>query len=164
MYRDRKVFLLLYKQFVRCHLEFAIPAWSPWLIQDIEILERVQKKVVNFIVGLSGKTYEEKLSELNLTSLADRRKKFDLVQTYKILNGHDRVDASIWFTTVGDSANRLTRNTAYSMNLAATISRTDIRRNFFSNRVVNLWNSLPTDIKDSRTVKIFKTRLENINL
>ena len=87
MYRDRKVFLLLYKQFVRCHLEFAIPAWSPWLVQDIEILERVQKKAVNFIVGLSGKTYEEKLSELNLTSLADRRKKFDLVQTFKILNG-----------------------------------------------------------------------------
>ena len=146
MYRDRKVFLLLYKQFVRCHLEFAIPAWSPWLIQDIEILERVQKKAVNFIVGLSGKTYEEKLSELNLTSLDDRRKKFDLVQTFKILNGHDRVDASIWFTTVGDSANRLTRNTAYGMNLVATRSRTDIRRNFFSNRVANLWNSLPTDM------------------
>jgi len=99
-----------------------------------------------------------------LTSLADRRKKFDLVQTFEILNGHDRVDASIWFTTVGDSANRLTRNTAYSMNLVATRSKTDIRKNFFSNRVVNLWNSLPTDIKDSRTVKIFKTRLENNNL
>ena len=82
MYRDRKVFLQLYKQFVRCHLEFAIPAWSPWLIQDIEILERVQKKAVNFIVGLSGKTYEEKLSELNLTSLADRRKSLTL---YKLL-------------------------------------------------------------------------------
>ena len=32
MYRNRKVFLQLYKQFVRCHLEFAIPAWSPWLV------------------------------------------------------------------------------------------------------------------------------------
>ena len=89
------------KQFVPCHLEFAVPAWSPWLVQDIEILEQVQKKAVNFIVGLSGKTYEEKLSELNLTSLADRRKKFDRVQTFKILNGHDHVDASICFTTVG---------------------------------------------------------------
>ena len=53
MYRDRKVFLLLYKQFVRCHLEFAIPAWSPWLIQDIEILERVQKKqLISLLVYL----------------------------------------------------------------------------------------------------------------
>jgi len=72
--------------------------------------------------------YEEKLIKLKLTSLADRRKKFDLVQIFKILNGHDRVDASIWFTTVGDSTNRLTRNTAYIMNLVATRSRTDIRK------------------------------------
>ena len=164
MYRDRKVFLLLYKQFVRCHLEFAIPAWSPWLVQDIEILERVQKRAVNFIVGLSGRTYEDKLRELKITSLAERRKKFDMVQTFKILNGHDRVDSSIWFITVGDNANRLTRNTAYRNNLVATRSRTDIRKNFFSNRVVNLWNSLPTDVKDARTVKLFKARLEKINL
>ncbi len=39
---------------------------------------------------------------------------------------------------------------------------TDIRKNFFSNRVVNLWNSLPMDIKDS-TVKIFKNKLELLN-
>jgi len=39
---------------------------------------------------------------------------------------------------------------------------TDIRKNFFSNRVVNLWNSLPIDIKDS-TVKIFKNKLELLN-
>ena len=164
MCRDRKVFLLLYKQFVRCHLEFAIPAWSPWLVQDIEILEWVQKRAVNFIVGLSGRTYEDKLRELKITSLAERRKKFDMVQTFKILNGHDRVDSSIWFKTVGDNANRLTRNTAYRNNLVATRSRTDIRKNFFSNRVVNLWNSLPTDVKDARTVKLFKARLEKINL
>ncbi len=160
MYRDRRVFLLLYKQFVLCHLEFAIPAWSPWLIQDIEILERVQKRAVNFIVGLSGRTYEDKLRELNMSSLAERRKKFDLVQTFKILNGHDRVD----FSTAGDNANRLTRNTAYSKNLVATRSKTDIRKNFFSNRVINLWNNLPTDVKDARTVKIFKARLEKIYL
>ncbi len=45
----------------------------------------------------------------------------------------------------------------------ATRSRTDIRKSFFSNRVVNLWNNLPTDVKDARTVKIFKARLEKIN-
>ena len=159
MYRDRKTFLNLYKQFVRCHLEFAVPAWSPWLAQDIEVLEKVQRRAVNMIVGLTGRTYEDKLSELNLTSLSDRRIKFDLVQTYKILNGIDRVSPDIWFKTV-EQNNRLTRITSYSKNLVAVRSRTDIRKNFFSNRVVNLWNTLPTDIKDSRTVKIFKNKLE----
>ena len=32
MYRDRITFLKLYTQFITCHLEFAIPAWSPWTL------------------------------------------------------------------------------------------------------------------------------------
>ena len=164
MYRDRRTFLNLYKQFVRCHLEFAVPAWSPWLVQDIEVLEKVQRRAVNMVVGLNSRTYEDKLSELKLTSLSERRKKFDLLQTYKILNGFDRVSTDIWFKTVGENNNRLTRITSYSKNLVAVRSRTDIRKNFFSNRVVNLWNSLPIDIKDSRTIKIFKNRLEQLKL
>lgn len=51
LYRDRKISLQLYKQFVRCHLEFAIPAWSPWATGEIEILERVQKRAVNWSQG-----------------------------------------------------------------------------------------------------------------
>ena len=162
MYRDKKVFLQLYKQFVRCHLEFAIPAWSPWLVGDIEVLERVQKRAVNMIVGLRSKTYEDKLSELGLTTLEIRRKRYDLVQTFKILNGFDKVNPSIWFPTVDNQHTRLTRNTSYNKNLIATRFKTDIRRNFFSVRVVSLWNSLPIEVKESRNVTIFKTKLEEL--
>ena len=101
LYRDRKTFLNLYKQFVRCHVEFAIPAWSPWLLGDIEVLERVQKKAIGMVRGLQGRSYEEKLAEVGLRSLLDRRKRYDLVQTFKIIRGFDRVDPSIWFTMVG---------------------------------------------------------------
>ena len=72
MYRDKRTFLQLYKQFVRCHLEFAVQAWSPWLIGDIELLERVQRRAVNMIAGLQGLPYEEKLRELNLCTLVER--------------------------------------------------------------------------------------------
>ena len=43
-------------------------------------------------------------------------------------------------------------------------NNTDIRRNFFSNRVVSTWNFLPTELKKSRTLNIFKTGLEKINI
>ena len=52
------------------------------------------------IVGLQGLTYEEKLRELNLCTLVERRKKFDMVQVFKILRGIDNVDFSTWFTLV----------------------------------------------------------------
>jgi hypothetical protein len=45
-YRDKKIFLKLYTQYVRPHVEFATPAWSPWLNADIQLIERVQEKAV----------------------------------------------------------------------------------------------------------------------
>jgi hypothetical protein len=42
-YRDRHVFVRLYVQYVRPHLEFSVPAWSPWQKADKECLEKVQK-------------------------------------------------------------------------------------------------------------------------
>ena len=41
------------------------------------------------IFGLKGKTYEEKLIELGLTTLETWQKRYDLVQTFKILSGFD---------------------------------------------------------------------------
>ena len=43
-YRDRYVFKKLYVQYIRPHLEFAWPAWNPWQKEDIDLLERVQKR------------------------------------------------------------------------------------------------------------------------
>ena len=71
--RDRHAYLNLYKQHVRCHLEYCIPAWRPWNLGDIEAMERVQKRAVRQIEGLKGKTYEEKLLEIGLESLESRR-------------------------------------------------------------------------------------------
>jgi len=39
--------------------------------------------------GLSGSTYEEKLREVGLTSLENRRKRGDMIQVWKILHGHE---------------------------------------------------------------------------
>jgi len=162
LYRDRFIFLKLYVQFVRCHLEFASPVWSPWHIGDIEILEKVQRRAVNFITGLKGVTYEDKLKELGILSLVDRRSRADIIQVFKILKGIDDVDSSTWFTLVGQEPQRVTRNTSYHGNLVATRSKSDIRLNFFTNRVVSRWNGLPTDVKDSRTLNIFKSKLDEM--
>ena len=75
--RDRKDFLNLYKQFVRPHLELAATAWAPWTMEDIETLERVQKRAVKAVSGLRSQTYEERLVELQLPSLRERRREMD---------------------------------------------------------------------------------------
>jgi len=59
-YRDRKIYLRLYAQYLWPHLEFTAPAWSPWTITDKECIESVQKKAIKAVSGLKGKTYAEK--------------------------------------------------------------------------------------------------------
>jgi ribonuclease P/MRP protein subunit RPP40 len=64
---------------------FASPAWSPWLEADKEVLEKVQRRAVNMISGLKAKTSEDKLRELGLTTLEERRHQTDMAQVYKIV-------------------------------------------------------------------------------
>jgi len=40
-------FRLIYKTYIRPHLEFCIQAWSPHFVKDIEVLQRVQKAATN---------------------------------------------------------------------------------------------------------------------
>ncbi len=95
-FRDRHVFLRLYVQYVRLHLEFASSAWSPWLVADKELLEKIQRRAVNMVSGLKAGTYEEKLKELE-----ERRHQADMshmTQVYKILMEKDMVKSDTWFS------------------------------------------------------------------
>jgi hypothetical protein len=65
-YRDKKVYLNLYKKYVRPHLEFSITAWAPWLERDRATLEKVQEKAINSISRLEDENYVEKCKELGI--------------------------------------------------------------------------------------------------
>ena len=101
-YRDRKTFIQLYKVYVRPHLEYCIQAWSPYLKADKEKLEKVQRRAVNMVAGLKGKTYQDKLKEVGLTTLEERRDRGDMIQTFRIIQGLDNGEVGTWFQLAGD--------------------------------------------------------------
>ena len=158
-FRDKTIFVRLYKQYIRCMLEYAVPAWSPWHAGDIETLEKVQKKMVNLIPGLKGNSYEQKLEEIHLDKLSTRRTRIDMINVYKIIHGYTNSHASNWFTLYTNPT-QVTRTSNCPLNIIPQISRTDVRKNFFTNRVAGTWNLLPTEIKQSPSINSFKQRYD----
>ena len=101
------------------------------------------------ISGLKAKDYEGGLKELGMTKLEERRHRLDVLQTFKILRNKDKVEPSTWFTMASVGA-RITRMTTEPLNIRAQAPRLDIRRQFFSQRVVENGNStgMPSEIKN----------------
>ncbi len=84
-----------------------------------------------------------------MTTLEARRRERDMVQTFKIVNGVDKVNSHHWFTK---TVNRGTRGTSGGLdNLIKPRSEYEYRSNFFSQRVVEEWNTLPDQVKEART-------------
>ena len=108
-YRDKITWIKLYKTYVRCHLEYSVQAWNPWLQADKNLLEAVQKRAVRMVSGLEGKEYHDRLREVGLTTLEERRVRGDMIETWKILNGKEDVSPATWFrmASEGDQTTRL---------------------------------------------------------
>ena len=164
--RDKEHFIKLYTVFVRCHLEYSIQSWSPHLKQDIKVLETVQQRAIRMTSGLTG-TYEEKLKQVGLTTLEDRRTRGDLIQTFKILHQCDNIPVSTFFKMAGSNHGHATRLAGpcdpqiSGLNLAVPpVPNSDLRRFFFSQRVVNYWNALPNSVNYASSVNDFKNKLD----
>jgi ribonuclease P/MRP protein subunit RPP40 len=144
-YRDKRTFIQLYKVYVRPHLEYCIQAWSPYTQADKVKLEQVQRRAVNMVAGLRGRTYEQKLRKVGLTTLEERRIMGEMIQNSRILNGIDQVEAITWFTMATDRDRTGAAITRHSRdtNMIVGVSKIDVRKNFFSQRVPRYWNSLP---------------------
>ena len=91
---SKKLFIFLYKTYVRPHLEYCVPIWSPYYVKDIEILEKVQKRATKLVRGHNNLPYGQRLRSLDIYSLFCRRQRGDLIEVFKILNGYYNVDAS----------------------------------------------------------------------
>ncbi len=52
--RDAFIWKKIYKTYVRPHLEYAIPVWSPFLKGDIEKLEKIQHRARKISHKLKG--------------------------------------------------------------------------------------------------------------
>jgi len=158
MSKDRYILLSLYKSLVRPHgIAYCISAWSPHYVKDKELLERIQHRFTRMIPELRNLPYLKRLEELKLWTLEERRTRADLIDVYKITRGISSVsfDTFFEFHQYGQTRGDLFK-------LMKMTASTNLRHHFFSERVINTWNSLDDRTVLSESLNIFNRNLERI--
>ena len=83
-------FKLLYCALARPHLYYAVSVWNPYFQRDIDLIESVQRRATKIVREMKNLEYSERLKRLDLTTLEQRRKRGDLIQIYKMMNGLEK--------------------------------------------------------------------------
>ena len=156
--RDCKLLAKAFIVFVRPLLEYCSVIWSPYFKNEIAKIESVQRYFTKRLHGLWNIPYASRLARLGLDSLYCRRVKVDLIMCYKVLHNLTCLNPDDFFMR---STVSYTRGHSMKLSKPHTLSVRD--GCFFSNRVINLWNSLPDRFVMASTVHAFKFRVNNLH-
>ena len=99
-------FVPLFKSLVRPHLEYGAAVWHPHLRRNIDELEKVQRRATKQVPEVRNLPYELRLERLGLPTLEHRRRRGDLIETFKILRGLYDIDHRVFFHLREDQRTR----------------------------------------------------------
>jgi hypothetical protein len=123
---------------------------------EIDSIEKVQRRFTKRLPGMYKLSYNERLNRLNLVTLELRWLHNDLIYCYKILFGLTSLNCNDFFVRTTN----ITRGHQYKLFKERS---NGVRYNFFSHRIVNVWNFLPSDVVDFSSVSTFSHTVKSID-
>ena len=124
------------------------------MIQQVALIERVQHRFTRMIPGFSKLPYCERLKRLGLWSLEERRNRAVLIEVFEMVKGLSGLSMFELSTTKHLSGHELKLNKHRS--------KLEVRRHFFTEQLVNRWNSLDHHTMNASTVNSFKNGLQRL--
>ena len=148
--------IFLLSTHIRPLIEYCSCIWHTGFTQDLKLLENVQRRWTKQIDGLSSLSYGERLKSLNLYSIQGRLLRADLIQCWKIFNGHSCISPADIFQQPYQNRTR-----GHCYKIFPPVTNTDIRKRFFTIRCIHVWNSLPASTVCASSLTVFKNHLHH---
>ena len=151
--REKDDMLTVFKTLIRPHLEYGTQIWNLAAVHGnyaiIMDIENVQRQFTRLIDGLGKMSYPDRLRELKLTTLLERRMRGDLIETFKICNHLVEYRQNLFVISPGRNLRIITDKRGEKV---------------LANRVAKYWNKLPEHLRvigeDETSILGFKRRLE----
>ena len=130
----------------------------PPYVRDIDSIERVQHRATRMVPGMAKLPCEERLKTMKMPSLVYRRLRGDSIESYKYKHNIYKTDSEV-LLPAWKSEGLATRG--HQLRLLKRHCRSRTRSNFFSYRMVNIWNRLPQMVILSSSANCFKGRFDS---
>jgi hypothetical protein len=135
----------LYMVLVRSVVSYSTQLWSPYLKKDIACLESIQREATRYLTNNYEVSYKERLNKCELLPLSYMREVFDYILFYNIINQRLDIDIDRYFV----SAENIRRGDRTGLlNFVVRKCKTEKAKNFYTIRIIHLWNLLPPEIKE----------------
>ena len=85
-----------YRLHVRPLIDYASHVLNVGYVNDLRMLQRIQRRWTRAVLGIEHWSYDYKLKILDLISIRGRRMRCDLISVYKIINGPYTIPRSIF--------------------------------------------------------------------
>ena len=151
--READFMMNIYRAYIRPQLEYCSSLWNVGYLGDMRLLERVQRRWTRAVRGLEDLPYCDRLLRLDLFSFQGRLLRGDLKMVWKIFNGKCAISPGQVFVM----DNSITRGHQYKIYLPRT--NLEVRKRYFSVRIIHTWNSLSNDTVCSTSLIAFKRLL-----
>ena len=155
---DRQTLLSVCNAIIRPYFDYCCEVWDVFSETQSKRLQKLQNRAARIIMNMSNDTdHSVALKALGWKTLKVERKKAKAKMMYKLLNNMGPQSLTNLFTYKGET-------TSYNLrNISGTLCLPQPRTNNLKKSLVYdgsfLWNSIPKEIRESKSLPSFRTKI-----